>query len=123
MSKSNSKGVDKSKNKSYDDEDCSDDEGNDSSFVQVVVASYDDGYESVAALVATSQKPKKSWFIHSGYSYHTWLRNEYIETLEVKEVGVVRLGKNKSCNIQVMESIRLNIFDNCEFLLENELCL
>ena len=63
MSKSNSKGIDKSKYKSFIShktnhfkKDCPNDEGNDSSFVQVAIASYDDSYESVGVLVVRNQR-------------------------------------------------------------------
>ena len=42
---------------------------------------------------------------------------DYIETLELKEGGVVLLGKNKLCKVQGMGSIRLKMFDNREILL------
>jgi hypothetical protein len=55
-----------------------------SSFVLVIVESYEDGYESVGALVVTCWEPKKSWMFDLECSYHICLRNGYFETLDLK---------------------------------------
>jgi len=48
-----------------------------------VVSSYEEGYETVGAVIVTGWKLKKYWVLDSGCSYHICLRNE---------VGVVSLG-------------------------------
>lgn len=83
------------------------------------MASNDDGYESVDALVATSWELKKIWVLDSRCSYHMCLRNEYFEVLALKEGGGVRLGKNKSCKVQCMGIVHLKMFDGRKFLLRD----
>jgi len=67
----------------------------------------------------TRWEPEKGWVLDFGCSYHICKRKEYFETLELKEGGVVRLGNNKAYRIQGMATIRLKMFDDCDFLLKN----
>ena len=124
-SNSRSKGFDKSKYNCFlchklghFKKDCPNKGVNGSPSVQVAVASDEDGYESVGALVVTSWEPEKSWVLE-GCSYHMFPRKEYFETLALKEGGVVRLGNNKACKVQGMGTVRLKMFDGREFLLKD----
>jgi len=83
------------------------------------VASDEDGYESMGALVVTSWELEKSWVLDLGCSYHMCPRKEYFETLALKEGGVVRLGNNKSCKVQGMGTVCLKMFDSRESLLRD----
>jgi len=98
-------------------EDCPERKGNESGNSSVQIAS--EGYESAGALTVTCWEPEKVWVLDSGCSYHICPRKEYIQTMELKEGGVVRLGNNKACKIQGMGTIRLKIFDDRDFLLKN----
>jgi len=82
--------------------DCPERKGNGRGNPSVQIASEEEGYEMAEALTVTSWEPKKGWALDSGCSYHICPRKKYFEALELKEGGVVRLGNNKACKIQVM---------------------
>lgn len=72
-------------------------------YVQIMVASDEDDYESDGALVITSLKMENIWIMDSWFSYHMYPKIEYFETLELKE--------------KEGGFVRLNMFENHEFLL------
>jgi len=84
MSKSKSKGFDKSKywcfichKPCHFKKDIPDKGGNGSSFVQVVVVVNEDGYESMGVLEVTCWEPDKSSVLKSGCSYQMCPKKEY----------------------------------------------
>jgi hypothetical protein len=83
------------------------------------VAFDEDGYESANTLATTCWEQEKSWVLDSGCFYLICSRKEYFDTLDIKEGGVVRLENNKACKVQGMSTVRLKMFDDCEFLLRD----
>lgn len=63
-------------------------------------------------LVAFAFDTKRSWVMDSGCTYHMCPVKEFFETLELREGGVVLLGKDKACKVQHKGSIRLKMFDD-----------
>lgn len=62
---------------------------------------------------------EKSWIMDLGYSYSMSLKKEYFEVLWLKLGGVIRLSNNKTCKVYGIVTVRLKMFDNCNFLLLN----
>lgn len=56
-------------------------------FVQVVVASNEDSYESVGVLLVSSLETGEGWVMDSDFSYHMCPRKEYFETLKLEQGG------------------------------------
>ncbi|KEH40324.1 hypothetical protein MTR_1g027280 [Medicago truncatula] len=72
---------------------------------------------SAGALVVTSSKSEKSWVLDLGFSYHMCPRKEYFKTFGSKRRRSCSTRNNKACKVQGMGTVRLKMFDCCEFLL------
>jgi len=59
-----------------------------------------------------------SWVMNSKYTYHICVVKEFVETLELKEGGMVLLRNNKFGKVQDMRIIRLKMFDDQKILLQ-----
>lgn len=56
--------------------------------------------------------------MNSKYTYHICVVKEFVETLELKEGGMVLLRNNKFGKVQDMRIIRLKMFDDQKILLQ-----
>lgn len=55
----------------------------------------------------------------SGFYYHVYLIKKYFEILYMEQGGVVLFSKNRACKVFGIDTVRLKMFDDCEFLLYN----
>lgn len=46
-------------------------------------------------------------------------KKEYFETLDLNANAIVRLGDNKSCEVECIGTIRTKNFNDLEFLIHN----
>lgn len=68
-------------------------------FVQIIISTNEDSYDSVSTLVVSSVETQESLVMDSSYSYNMYPMKEYFETLNQEECGLVRLGDNKASKV------------------------
>lgn len=71
-------------------------------FIYIVVASDENSYESVGALLVSSLRNVEVWVTNPSCSYHMYPRKKYFETLKLEQGVVNILGDNKACMIHGM---------------------
>lgn len=87
--------------------------------VQIIVACDEDSYKNNGALVVSSLETKDGWVMELVCFYHISTKEEYFETLKPEQSGVVILVSNKAYKIYGIDTVKIKMFDENEFLIYN----
>ena len=76
-----------------------------------VVASEDEGYDSVGVLLASETQTNSKWILDSRCSYHMCPDQNLFTTYNYFNRGEVLMGNNTMCKVIRLGTIRFKIFD------------
>ncbi|KAK9065390.1 hypothetical protein SSX86_016773 [Deinandra increscens subsp. villosa] len=78
-----------------------------------------EGYESSDVLMVISDESKDGWVMDSGGSYHMTPHKEYFQDLKEEDLGTVKLGDHRPCQVAGHGSVVLKLQNGSRFTLEN----
>jgi hypothetical protein len=57
------------------------------------------GYHSLDVLMVSKEEMTEGWITDSGCSYYMTPNKAYFKYLKIEDLGIVKLGENRPCNI------------------------